>query len=262
MMVPERNDKQPGFVCPPQPKGARWDVLRQRPNDPFRKISHAAFTVDQANERYIEFTDNALVEKALKTVAEMARRQKKSVAEAAADNRPGKRNLSKIFNDILDHDLKARHQADMNLKPALAETTKVVSGLFGEVVEYDDRRKAASLARNFSEFYHSKDMQKLRARAEELPFEETLDMQRTFKRIDVELAQLKEALGVKAQAPQPKAQTGTTKAFNDSAKVVPFPAQNRPGANNDNQRRKNKKNKNKNKRNGNNGPQFGRRAHG
>ena len=245
MMAPDRNEQQPGFVCPPQAKGTRWDVLRQRPNDPFRKISHASFTAGQANERYVEFAENPLVEKALKTVAELARRQKKTVAEAAADNRPGKRNLSKIFNDILDHDLKARHQADMNLKPALAETTKVVSNLFNEVVEYDDRRKAASLARNFSEFYHSKDMQKLRARADELPFEETLDMQRTFKRIDVELAQLKEALGVKAQAPEPTQKT-PTKAFNDSAKVVPFPAQNRAAANNDNRRRKNKKGKNKN----------------
>ena len=272
MMVPERSEQQAGFVCPPQQKGTRWDVLRQRPNDPFRKISHASFTVDQANDRYNEFCENPLVEKALKTVAEVARRQKKTVAEAAADNRPGKRNLSKIFNDILDHDLKARHHADMNLKPALEETTKVVSGLFNEVVEYDDRRKAASLTRNFAEFYQSKDMQKLRARADELPFEETLEMQRTFKRIDVELAQLKEALGVKAQAPR-NMQTAqkTTKAFNNSAKVVPFPAPNRPAANrngqpdaqNDNgsrRRRKNKKGKNKN--NAQNRQSFGRRAHG
>jgi len=254
MMVPERSEQQPGFVCPPQQKGARWDVLRQRPNDPFRKISHAAFTVDQANDRYNEFRENPLVEKALKTVGEIARRQKKTVAEAAADNRPGKRSLSKIFNDILDHDLKARHHADMNLKPALEETVKVVSSLFSEVATYPDRRKITNLTRNFAEFYQSKDMQKLRARAEELPFAETLELQRTFKRIDVELAQMKEALGVKAQPPKKTAVPDATKAFNGSANVIALPVQGqRPGANhprpqNDNGKgRRNKKGKNKNK---------------
>jgi hypothetical protein len=269
MMVPERNDLQAGFVCPPQQKGTRWDVLRQRPNDPFRKVSHAAFTVDQANARYNEFTDNPLVEKALKAVAEVAQRQKKTVAEAAADNRPGKRSLSKIFNDILDHDLKARHHADMNLKPALEETTKVVSGLFNEVADYEDRRKKMALVRNFAEFYQSKAMQKLRARADELPFDETLDLQLTFKRIDVELAQLKEALGVKMQ--QPQGTQKAAKAFNDSAKIVPFPVKGkRPaderhktqeGQNDNARRRKNKKGK-KNKNNAQNQQRFGRRAHG
>lgn len=264
MMVPERNDKQAGFVCPPQQKGARWDVLRHRPNDPFRKISHAAFTVDQANDRYNEFRENPLVEKALKTVGEIARRQKKTVAEAAADNRPGKRNLSKIFNDILDHDLKARHHADMNLKPALEETTKVVSNLFNEVATYADRRKAATLTRNFAEFYQSKDVQKLRARADELPFDETLELQRTFKQIDIELAQLKEALGVKMR-PQQQPQK-TAKVFNESAKVVQFPVQNNRSAaqpaNNDNRRRKKNK-KGKNRNTAQNRQQFGRRrAHG
>jgi len=271
MMVPERNDKQPGFVCPPQQKGSRWDVLRQRPNDPFRKISHAAFTVDQANDRYNEFVENPLVEKGLKTVAELARRQKKTVAEAAADNRPGKRNIAKIFNDILDHDLKARHHADMRLKPALEETTKVVSSLFNEVAGYDDRRKIASLTRNFAEFYYSKDMQKLRARAAELPFEETLEMQRTFSRIDTELTQLKEALGVNTRPPQQQAPSQkASRAFNQSAKVIPLPVRNKhphhgngqPPAQNDNESRRPKNKKGKHRNGAQHRKGFGRRAHG
>jgi hypothetical protein len=137
------------------------------------------------------------------------------------------------------------------------------------VADYEDRRKKMALVRNFAEFYQSKAMQKLRARADELPFDETLDLQLTFKRIDVELAQLKEALGVKMQ--QPQGTQKAAKAFNDSAKIVPFPVKGkRPaderhktqeGQNDNARRRKNKKGK-KNKNNAQNQQRFGRRAHG
>lgn len=258
MMTPVRDDKQAGFVCPPQQKGGRWDVLRQRPNDPFRNISHAAFTVEQANDRYVEFLENPVVDKALKAVTEVAKRSKKPVVEAAADNRPGKRNLSKIFNDILDHDLKARHHADMNLRPAIAESAKVLSNIFDEVAAFSDKQKAYKLTRNFAEFYEGKNMQKLRERAAGLPFEETLELHQTLKRIDLELAQLKEKLGVK----KTPAKSFPAKSFNDNApratgkdsKVVPLPVRDnryRDGKSKDqrdrdaywaNKRRKKKKN--------------------
>lgn len=268
MMTPVRDDKQAGFVCPPQQKGGRWDVLRQRPNDPFRNISHAAFTVETANDRYVEFLQNPVVEKALKAVTEVAKRFKKPVVEAAADNRPGKRSLSKIFNDILDHDLKARHHADMNLRPAMAESAKVLSTVFDEVAAFSDKQKAYKLTRNFAEFYEGKNMQKLRERAAGLPFEETLELHQTLKRIDLELAQLKEKLGVK-KAPAKDFNDNAPRATGKDSKVVSLPARDdRPRGGKSKEQRerdaywanKRRKKKQKARNNGNNG--GGRRAQG
>jgi hypothetical protein len=212
MMVPERSAQQPGFVCPPQKAGSRWDVLRHRPNDPFRKISHAAFTAENAAERFKELNENPQIEQTLQTIAHIAQSHHKPAVLMANDNLPGKGSLSKMFNDALAKDPRASVHVEKMLKPALSEATAFISNLFDEVAAAANQPKGDKLVRHFADFYHGKKVQALRESAEALPLAETAALYSTLVRVDQGMNVLENSLGIKR---------GPQGSFNDNAPRKP-----------------------------------------
>lgn len=186
MMTPERSDKHPAFVCPPQTPGSRWDVLGVKPRDAFNEIHHADFVVKQANDRLREFRASPVVDKGLQAVEEIARRYKRNAADMANDNIKGRRSLSAIFNDVIAHDEAAQENEKM-LRPALKEAAENLSRIFDNLADNLGGPKGNALLQNFGGFYRSGSMRALREAAAKLPMAEAKQLTDICKAIDTDM---------------------------------------------------------------------------
>jgi hypothetical protein len=186
MMTPERSEQKPAFICPPQTPGSRWDVLAVKEKDPFDEIHHADFTVKQAADRLREFRANPVVDKVLLTVEEVARGYKRDVAQMANDNIKGRRSLSKIFNDVLDHDEAAR-EAEKLLAPALKEVSDNLTRAFDNVADNLGGSKGTRLLHNFNGLFRSGAMRGLRENVAKLPMAEAKQLADICKVIETDL---------------------------------------------------------------------------
>jgi hypothetical protein len=175
MMTPERSEQKPAFICPPQTPGSRWDVLSTREKDPSSEIHHADFTVKQAVDRIRELRGNPLIDKALLTIEEIARGYKRDAAQMANDNIKGRRSLSKIFNDVLEHDESA-HEASQLLAPALKEVANNIAKSFDGVADNLAGDKGHKLLYNFNRFFCSNALRGLREEAAKLPLPEAKEI--------------------------------------------------------------------------------------
>lgn len=203
MMVPERNELNAGFICPPQTPGSRWDVLAVRPKDPFRDVNHADFVIKQTNERIREFRSNPMVEKVLQTIEEVAGRYKQRPADMADDMVKGRRSLSKIFNDVLEHDEAAR-ETEKLLRPVLKEAAASLLKAFDSTVDnLGTPVKGPKLLASFAGFYRGGAMKTLCDQAARLPLPEAKAITDLCKAIDADLDTLMPA---KPKQPKPSAE--------------------------------------------------------
>ncbi|MDP2206236.1 MAG: hypothetical protein Q8K65_08015 [Alphaproteobacteria bacterium] len=189
MMTPERSEQNPAFICPPQTPGSRWDILSVKEKDPFNEIHHADFTVKQAADRLREFRTNPVVDKALQAIEEVARTYKRDVAQMANDNIKGRRSLSKIFNDVLEHDEAAR-EAEKLLAPALKEVANNLTKCFDGVADNLGGDKGNKLLHNFNGFFRSNAMRTLRENTAKLPMPEAKEIADICKTIEADLNML------------------------------------------------------------------------
>jgi hypothetical protein len=186
MMTPERSAENPAFICPPQTKGSRWDVLSVREKDPFAEIHHADFIVRQAADRIREFRANPVADKALLAIEEIARSYNRDVADMANDNIKGRRSLSRIFNDVLEHDA-AAHEAGKLLAPALKEAAENLTRAFDNVAENLGGAKGEKLLHNFNGFYRGGAVRSLREASSRLPMPEAKHVSEICKVIDADM---------------------------------------------------------------------------
>ncbi len=176
MMVPERNEQNAGFICPPQTPGSRWDILAVRPHDPARDTHHADFIVKQTNDRIREFRSNPIADKTLQAIEEVARKYKRSVVDMADDRVKGRGSLSKIFNDLLDHDEAAR-DIEKLMRPLLKECAASINKAFESAVDnMGDPVKGQKLIASFAGFFRGGAMKTLRDQASKLPVPEAKEI--------------------------------------------------------------------------------------
>lgn len=186
MMTPQRSDESPAFICPPQTPGSRWDVLAVKEKDPFTEIHHADFVVKQAADRVRELRDNPVADKALNTIEEVALRYKRDVAEMAHDKIKGRPSLSKIFNDVLEHDEQARETEKM-LGPALQEAAQKIAHAFDGVADNLAGAQGKRLLQNFNGFFRGRTVTTLRENASKLPMDEAKQLTDICAAIEIDM---------------------------------------------------------------------------
>jgi len=189
MMTPERSEQKPAFICPPQTPGSRWDILSVKEKGPFDEIHHTDFTVKQAADRLREFRSNPVVDKALLAIEEVARTYKRDAAQMANDNIKGRRSLSKIFNDVLEHDEAAR-EAEKLLAPALKEVANNLTKCFDGVADNLAGEKGHKLLHNFNGFFRNSAMRNLRENVAKLPIPEAKELSDICTAIETDLNML------------------------------------------------------------------------
>lgn len=223
MLTPERNEKNPGFICPPQTPGSRWDVLAVRPKDPFNDIHHADFIAKQAMDRLREFRANPVVDKGLMAVEEIARRYKRDAALMANDNIKGRRSLAKIFNDVIEHDEAARDMEKL-LRPIIKEVADNLGTAFDHVAENLGGPKGQKLLHNFNAFYRGGAMRQLREQTRKLPMDEAKQLFDICSVIDADMNVLmpqkprEETAAVPARSPARPESGVARQSFNRSGK--------------------------------------------
>lgn len=187
MLVPER--KTSPFVCPPQKPESPWHSLSYKPDSAESKIIRASFLADQALKAVEAFHRNALTDSALKTVGEIARRQRRSVAKAANDNGRG-RSLKEIFDDAIAYDPKAKALADKQIKPALEQMETSLKAAFNDAARGDRRG-----VKNFDRFFDGKKMHSLYNSISRLPFDEASKLCMAYDRIDDRIKKMRQSWG-------------------------------------------------------------------
>lgn len=243
MMTPERSEKNPAFICPPQTPGSRWDVLATREKDPSNQIHHADFIVKQAADRIRDVRANPLVDKALLTIEEIAKGYNRDAAQMANDNIKGRRSLSKIFNDVLEHNPSAL-EASQLLGPALKETADNIAKAFDGVADNLGGDKGGKLLYNFSGFFRSSAMRSLRENVAKLPLPEAKEVSDVCRVIEADLDMM--------MPPKPKTDSRAAEARPKGDASKKFNGQSARKPRNDNVPqqggwKKKKKNKNKGK---------------
>lgn len=186
MMAPQRSDENPAFICPPQTKGSRWDILAVKEKDPFTEIHHADFVVKQAADRMRELRANPVADKALNTIEQVALGYKRDVADMAHDKIKGRPSLSKIFNDVLEHDEQARDTEKM-LRPALQEAAQKIARAFDGVADNLAGAQGKRLLQNFNGFFRGRTVSALRENASKLPMDEAKQLTDICAAIDVDM---------------------------------------------------------------------------
>lgn len=185
MMVPERNEQNAGFICPPQTPGSRWDILAVRPHDPARDTHHADFVVKQTNDRVREFRSNPAAEKTMQGIEALAEQYKRSAVDMADLRIKGRGNLSKIFNDLLAEDETARNM-DKLVRPLMTEATGSINKAFESAIDnLGDPERGQRLMASFAGFFRGGAMRTLRDQASKLPTpeaKELTDLCRTIER--------------------------------------------------------------------------------
>lgn len=177
MMIPDRNDQQAGFVCPPQDPSHPLAGVDKRPMDIFRKISHTAFLVTQVKTSVRELCQNPLVAGTVTTFAEIARLKGKRVIDIANDNTlagPAGQLLSlkNIFNQSISYDKTAEANINGALRPSLTEATELIKGSFGEVSGRVRAGKDKGAYKAFDQFLNSGNLAKLCNEISDLPMDE------------------------------------------------------------------------------------------
>lgn len=190
MMVPERNELNAGFICPPQTKGSRWDILAVRPKDPARDTHHADFIVKQTNDRVREFRAIPVAERTMQVIEAIAQNYNRDAVDMANDTIKGRRSLSQIFNDLIEHDEKAREINNL-MRPMLKEAAASIHKAFETAIDHlGDPERGQKLLANFAGFFRGGAMKTLRDQASKLPLTEAAEIQKLCKTIEGDLDML------------------------------------------------------------------------
>lgn len=159
MLVPERTEAEPHFVAPAQKPGHPLHGVERRPPDVFRKISHAAFIVDQTR-------------KSIRAVLSHE-------AIAANDN---KAPLAEVFDRAAKKDPAVKAALD-DVRPQLDEAHGLVKGLFNEVATRRKLPKGKRAYEAFVEFFDGRQTHRLRDAADQMPFVEAKRLRESFDEI-------------------------------------------------------------------------------
>lgn len=190
MMVPERNEQNPGFICPPQTPGSRWDILSVRPKDPSRDTHHADFIVKQTNDRIREFRAIPLAERTMQVIETIAQAYGRPAVEMPDESVKGRRSLSQIFNDIIAHDDKAR-EIEKLMRPMLKEAAFSINKAFDTAIDHlGDPERGQKLLANFAGFFRSGAMKTLRDQVSKMPLAEAAEVHKLCKTIERDLDML------------------------------------------------------------------------
>lgn len=224
MMIPDRNEKQAGFVCPAQDAGHPLAGVDKRPMDIFRKISHTSFLVTQVKTGVRELCQNPLVAGTVTTFAEIARLKGKRVIDISNDNTlPGPAgqsvSLQFIFNQTLSYDKTAEANMNNAVKPSLVEATELIKGSFGEVSGRVRAGKDKGAYKAFDQFLNSRNLGKLCDEVSDLPMDEARMFVQECARLSKEMKLLHKVLVGKSEQqnpPKPKTEQSYTQAQHNS----------------------------------------------
>lgn len=207
MLIPDRNNMQSGFVCPPQHHDHPLAGIERKPMDISRKIGHTAYLITQIRQNLRDLTSSPLVAAIVTSFGEIARLKGFTVTDIANDNNlvvpEGQRtSLKNLFEQAVAYDHAAQKKLDHIIRPALREATNYLASAFGEVEGRVRARKDQGALQNLSKFFSSRNFAKARAQIENMPLNEARDFIDTCQKIEQGMRSLENTL---AARPTPNA---------------------------------------------------------
>jgi hypothetical protein len=195
MIVPERNDVQAGFVCPPQPPGHAYSDMKYRKTDPQSLINHGIFLLSTVAEEMRAFKQTPGLAAALQGFEKAAAKEGKSVSKAANDDIRDKKapGLRRLFNEAVAQYPAAEKDLDTLIRPGLTDAARHMNVVFERVAKNrNNGNKSREAWQRFVKTMQGKNMRDFRKNAESLPLRESTALYFALRRIDLAIRKINE----------------------------------------------------------------------